>query len=203
MLPTTNQRNSAARQLLNTPANLRFVLLVAITLIAAAFRLIPHPPNFAPIGAIALFGGAYFRSRLAAFAVPLCAMAISDMLIGTHANMTFVYGGFALVVLLGAGMRQARQIGNSSFFKSTALVCLSALAASVVFYVVSNFGVWLVGTIYPKTIAGLVTCYIAALPFFQYTVAGDLFYTATMIGTFELLSRQFSLLRPQRSGLPA
>jgi hypothetical protein len=174
--------------------NLRFVTLVGITLGAAASRLLPHPPNFTPLFAMALFGGAYFGSRIAAFAVPLAAMFLSDLALGIllygtaiFPSMPFVYAGFALTVLLGCWVRR-RQC-------SPVAIAGAALASSILFFVVSNFGVWLQWHLYPKTLEGLVACYIAALPFYRNTLAGNAVFTLVLFGGFALAQRYVAALR--------
>lgn len=174
--------------------NLRFVTLVGITLGAAASRLLPHPPNFTPLFAMALFGGAYFGSRIVAFAVPLAAMFLSDLALGLllygtaiFPSMPFVYASFVLTVLLGCWV-QRRQC-------SPVAIAGAALASSFLFFVVSNFGVWLQWHLYPKTLEGLVACYIAALPFYRNTLAGNAVFTLVLFGGFALAQRYVAALR--------
>ena len=147
---------------------------------AAAFiRLLPHAPNFAPIGAMALFSGTYLDKKTA-FLLPLGAMLLSDLFIGfdSLSSRLTVYGSFALVALIGVWLRSHRSIGN---------VILASLSASVLFFIITNFGVWAFGTLYPKTIEGLVACFIAAVPFFRNTLAGDFFYTTVFFGGYEVI----------------
>lgn len=173
--------------------NARFMMLACITLAAAASRLIPHPPNFTPIGAIALFGGTYFASKRAAFAVPLAALVISNFALAllqyggsVFPLLPFVYASFALTVCLGLLLRNHRvpwAIGAT------------ALASAVIFFVLSNFGVWLNGGMYPLTAEGLVACYIAAIPFFRNMVWGNLVYVTVLFGSFELAMRFLPAIR--------
>ena len=172
-----------------TQANSRLIALLSAVVLAAAFRLVPHPPNFSPIGAMALFGGAYLGRRAMAFAAPLGAMFLSDMVLGFHAGMPFVYAGVALIVLLGWALRS----------RVTHLtVAGAAVASSVLFFAVTNLGVWLQSGMYPATAAGLAACYVAALPFFQNSLAGDLFFSALLFGGFALLERAVPALREPR-----
>jgi hypothetical protein len=164
----------------------RFLTLTAFIAGAALLRLLPHPPNVAPIAAMALFGGACFASRRAAFALPLAAMLLSDLVIGLHASIPFVYGSFALVVGIGLLLRTRRTALN---------VAGAALAGSLLFFVVTNLGVWLVSGLYPHTAAGLGTAFLAAIPFFVHTLAGDLFFAALLFGAFALVERTFPALR--------
>jgi len=163
-------------------------LLAILTAIvgAAALRLVPHPPNFAPIAAMALFSGAQLGRRPIAFAAPLGAMLLSDAVIGFHSGMVFVYASVALIVLLGSFALpriSVLRLGGA------------AVASSVLFFIVTNFGTWLMSGMYPLTSSGLAACYVAAVPFFQNTVAGDLFYTGLLFGGFALLERAVPMLR--------
>ena len=168
--------------------NARILALLAAILTAAALRLIPHPPNFTPIGAMALFSGAYLGRKGLAFVAPLAAMLLSDAILGFHSGMPFVYASVALIVLIGSLVAS----------RITAMTVVgAALASSVLFYIVTNFGTWLVSGMYPLTGAGLAACYVAAIPFFQNTAVGDLFYCAVLFGGFALLERAVPRLRPQ------
>jgi len=182
--------------------NRRFFTLVGITLSAAAMRLVPHPPNVTPIGAMALFGGAYFATRRTALLVPLTAMYLSDLVLGFfvydygwfHGLMPFVYGSFAITVCLGLLIRR----------RVTPLtVGGAAMTGSVLFFIVTNFGVWLVSHLYPKTMEGLVNCYVAAIPFFRNTLAGDVVYTMVLFGGFALAQRYMPVLREEPATMPA
>ena len=165
-----------------------FALLFAI-LTAAALRLVPHPPNFTPIGAMALFSGAYLGRRGAvALIAPLAALLLSDLVLGFYHGMLTVYFSVALITVLGAvALKQ----------KSPLRIGGAALTSSVLFFVLTNFGMWLSSGFYPLTAAGLEACFIAAIPFFQNTVAGDLFFVTLLFGGFALLERSVPSLRPQ------
>lgn len=163
----------------------RFLVLAGMIFIAAFSRLIPHPPNFTAVAAIALFGGAYFSSRYIAFLLPLIALFITDLVIGFHNTMWAVYLAFTLVVLMGMGLKNKKKIGN---------IFLASVSASVLFFIVSNFAVWLAGGLYPKTAEGLLLCYTAAIPFFHYNLLGDIFFVGILFGTFELAKIKFPQL---------
>jgi hypothetical protein len=154
-------------------------------LMAALTRLIPHYPNFTAVGAIALFGGAYFNDRRLAFAVPVIAMFITDLIIGLHATMLSVYISIVLTVVIGFTLKNRKNAGT---------ITLGAISASVMFFIITNFGMWLSGTMYPLNLAGLAECYVAAIPFYQYTALGDLFYSAVLFGAFELVRIKFPKL---------
>ena len=164
----------------------RFWVLVGMILAAAATRLIPHPPNAASIAAVALFGGAYLADKRLAFLVPIAALFLSDLVLGLYGHMEVVYAAFALVVCIGLLLRRRRTplaIGGA------------ALASSILFFVVTNFGVWLFGSLYPKTMAGFFACYVAAIPFFQNTLLGDALYTVALFGGFALAEKRWPALR--------
>jgi hypothetical protein len=165
---------------------LRLAAILAAILAAAALRLVPHPPNFTPIGAIALFGGAYLGRQWLAFAAPLGALLLSDLVLGFHDSMVFVYAAVALAVMIGWAV--ARRLTPLS-------VAGAALASSLLFFTVTNFGVWLTSGMYPPTLAGLAACFVAAIPFFQNTLAGDLVFSALLFGGFALLERRVPRLQ--------
>jgi hypothetical protein len=148
------------------------ILAIAIV-IAALTRLLAHPPNFSPVMALALFSGAALRDWRLALLVPLAAMLMADLWLGFHATMVFVYLGMALMV--GAG----RWLGARR--RPLPLLAAGMVGASL-FFLVSNAGVWLTQDIYPATGAGLVGCYLAALPFFHQTVLATLVYGALLFG---------------------
>lgn len=166
--------------------NSRYCALIGMLLAAAATRLMPHPPNFTPIAAMALFGGAHFENRRAAFLIPCAAMLLSDWVLGFHGLMPVVYGSFALTVGLGMGLRDRRSPGR---------IAAAATFSAVLFFITTNFGVWAFESLYPKTLAGLMTCYTMALPFFRNTLAGTLTYAAILFGAFALAQRYAPALR--------
>lgn len=157
--------------------NSKLFILAGIILVAAFSRLIPHPPNFTAIGAMALFGGAYFNKKYLAFIIPFAAMLMTDAIIGFHPTMIAVYVSFAIIVMIGFSLREKKKIGN---------IILASVSASVLFFVVTNFAVWGMLPYYPKTGVGLAACYTAAVPFFHYNLMGDLLYTGVLFGAFEL-----------------
>ena len=180
---------------LNMDNKARLLALVVAIFAAAAMRLVPHPPNFAPIAAMALFSGAYLPQRPIAFLAPLAALFLSDLVLGFYPELIFVYLSVAATVLIGWLVSKR---------KTVLRVGAAALASSILFYVVTNFGVWLLADFYPKTLAGLAACYVAAIPFFQNTLAGDLVFTALLFGGFALAERLVPALRqPQGARLAA
>lgn len=165
-------------------------LALTLTVLAALLRLAPHPPNFAPVGSVALFGGARLRGWQAYFA-PLAVMLVTDPLRsrieGGYAAYSWatlvIYSAFLINVILGR-----------VFLRDTASpwrIAAVAFAGSVQFYLITNFPSWLsADSLYPHTWGGLAECYIAALPFFSRTVLADLFYSAVLFGAYALLLRR-------------
>lgn len=179
--------------------NLRFGLLCAMILLAAFSRIIPHMPNFSPLGAIGLFGAAYFAKKWQAFLIPIVATWLSDLFINNviygqyfseftwfYQGFYWQYGSYLLIVLAGAFI--FRKV-------NTQRIITGALASTVLFFLVSNFGVWASGTMYPTTFEGLITCYTAGIPFLKGTLLGDLCYSGVLFGVFALAQRQFPVLR--------
>ena len=167
--------------------NARLVALVTAIGAAAAMRLVPHPPNFAPIAAMALFSGAQMPRRPLSFAIPFAALILSDAVLGGfYPGMNFVYASFALTVLIGWAV--ARR-------KTPLRIAGAAVASSVLFFVLTNFGMWLFSGFYPLTAAGLAACYVAAIPFFQNTLAGDLLFTGLLFGGFAIAERLLPAIR--------
>ena len=165
----------------------RLIVLLSAILAAAALRLVPHPPNFSPIDAMALFSGAYLGRRSLAFVAPLGALLLSDALLGFYPGMEFQYLSVVLIVMLGSSVlarKAALRVGGA------------AVASSVLFFAITNFGTWLTSGMYPHSLAGFEACYVAAIPFFQNTVAGDLFYAAVLFGGFAVAEHFLPRLRP-------
>ncbi|WP_240096125.1 DUF6580 family putative transport protein [Thermomonas flagellata] len=173
------------------------LVLAGLILLAALSRVLPHPPNFSPIEAIALFGGAYYADRRWALAVPLLAMFVSDLALGllnggiywdyfASAGYLLVYAAIVLSTLLGFGLR-----GRAS----GARVLGYALAGSLLFFLVTNFGAWLASPLYPRTAGGLLAAYLAGIPFFQWSVLGTLVYAGLLFGGFAWLRRRVPALR--------
>ena len=154
------------------------IVLLLIT-VGVVLRLLPHPANFAPISAIALFGGVYL-SRKTALVLPLLAMLIGDFFLGFYElrlGLT-VYASFLLIAGLGLLIKNR---------KSIFAVAGGALAGSILFFLTTNFAVWAFTPWYAKTISGLLNCYLTAIPFFKNTLLGDLFYATIFFGAYELI----------------
>ena len=147
------------------------LFLSGLVFLLAFLRLIPHPPNVTPIGAMALFGMASMEKKWHGFFVSMSALLLSDLLLGLHKTMIYVYLSFGLIALMGLSLRKN--------FKYKYLVAFS-VTGSMIFYVITNFGVWHLYDLYPKTPQGLWICYLAALPYLQNTLLGDMAYNSTL-----------------------
>ena len=145
---------------------------------AAAARFWPHPANFTPIAAIALFSGVYMSKR-ASLLAPVIAMMVSDIFLGMHNLVFFTWGSMALVGVIGWWVKEQKGVSR---------IIVGSLTGSTLFFFVTNGAVWAFGQgwMYPHTFAGLVQAYVAGLPFFRNTLAGDLFYAAAFFGIAEL-----------------
>jgi hypothetical protein len=165
---------------------------IALTVLGALLRLLPHPPNFAPIGGTGLFSGSRLRGW-EAYLVPLLAMLVTDPIRSAmaghypaYSSMTIViYASLLVYVFLGRTfLRDSRNPGR---------IAAVTLAGSLQFFLITNFFVWLGSEVeYPHTFAGLISCYTAAIPFFQNTVIGDLFYTGVLTLAYVFLTRRLT-----------
>ena len=154
-------------------------LVIGLFVLGVVSRLLPHPPNATPLMAIALFGGTYLSKRWAIL-LPLAIVAVSDLLLGWHNTVPFTWGAFLLTGMLAWWVR---------LHPHATRILAGAMAGSVLFFVITNFGVWVVGNLYPLTAAGLWQCYIAAIPFFKNAALGDLLYTTVLFGGYALAAR--------------
>lgn len=154
------------------------LLIVLLIIIAALSRLAPHPANFSPVAALALFGGVYLPKKYALL-LPLGAMALSDLSLGIYWPIVpFVYGSFLLTGLIGIWLKN---------HKNFPYITGSAIISSLLFFIITNFGSWLDPlTGYERSLYGLVQSYIMGIPFYKNTFLGDLFYTLVLFGSYEL-----------------
>lgn len=166
-------------------SRLSFLLLI----VAILSRFLPHPPNFTAVGASALYSGKYIRGPWAYF-VPIVAMLISDLFLGLHTTMPFVYGSFIVSIVLGRTLIKRRGWLNTG---------LTTMIGSVIFYLVTNFGVWLTTPLYPHNLAGLAQCYLLALPFFAWTLLGDITFVALFFTITEFTQQEEPFLRAKRA----
>ena len=179
--------------------NLRTGILVAIIFLAAFSRLIPHLPNFSPLGAIGLFGAAYFSKKWQALFLPIAATWLSDLFINNvvyaqyYPKFTWFYEGFywqygSYLLIALAGFLIFKKVKTST-------VLMGALASTTIFYLVSNLGCWIGSTVYAQNFSGLMTCYAAGIPFIKGTLLGDLFYSGVLFGSFALMQQRFPVLK--------
>jgi len=147
--------------------------LIGFVLLAVWFRLIPHPPNVAPITALALFSGASFRNKWFSIIFPLIAMILSDIVLGFGTITLWVYSAFILITMFSWVTKE--------------LKWTSVLISSLIFFIVSNFGVWVLS--YSHTIEGLITCYTMAIPFFGYSILGDMAWSLILFGLYETIKQ--------------
>jgi hypothetical protein len=164
----------------------RTLLALAIVALAAALRIAPHPWNFTPFGAMALFSGAIIRDRHLAFFFPILALFVGDIFIGLHRLVPVVYASFLVSVAIGFWLRDRRSLGR---------ITRATLLGAMQFFLVTNFAVWAFGLSYPRNRAGLLACYVAGIPFFWNTLAGDAVYATLLFGGFALAERLFPALR--------
>ena len=150
---------------------------LAIILLAVIARLIPHAPNFAPIGGLALFSGSHFKKKIALL-IPITTMFVSDIFLGFHKTIPYVYVSFLIIALIG------RLIKNSKWQS----LALASLVSSVLFFLITNFGVWATGSMYVKNLNGLMQSYAMGIPFFRNTIISDLFYSFSFFYGYRFLS---------------
>ena len=167
-----------SKNLILKEKNLEILFAFVFLLIGISLRFFPHPPNFSPITAIALFGAVYF-SRKIAFVLPIIVLIISDFFIGYYqfSLMVSVYFSFFLVVMLGFWLRKNKKWDN---------IIGCTVFGSLLFFIITNFGVWLFTPWYAKTLVGFIECYAMAIPFFKNTLLGDLIFVPMFFGAYEL-----------------
>lgn len=178
--------------------NLQIVFISLVIIIAALSRMIPHPLNFAPMCAIALFGAAHFSNRWLGFIIPISATFLSDLFINNYIYQSesfiisfnvWAYGSYLLIIIFSLSLYKK----NVSLFNLSS----GALGSSLIFYLISNFGVWLTGTMYPLNFQGLVQCYTAAIPFFGNTLMSTFFYSFILFGSYYAIQKKNLILKPK------
>lgn len=178
--------------------NLQVVFISLIIIVAALSRVIPHPPNFAPMCAIALFGVAHFSNRWLGFIIPISATFISDLFINNYIYQSesfiisfnfWAYGSYLLIMIFSLFL----------YKRNVSLLNLSsgAFGSSLIFYLISNFGVWLTSAMYPLNFQGLVSCYAAAIPFFGNTLMSTFFYSFLLFGGYYAVQKKNLTLKPK------
>jgi len=157
--------------------NKKILFITLFIIVAALMRLIPHPPNFVPITAIAIFAGVKFNNITLAYIVPVSIMLISDFFIGFSSISLFVYLAFILIT------------SYSYLIKKYSII--NILLSSIIFFIITNFGVWVLPGGYPNNIEGLILCYTAAIPFFTNSILADLFFSALLYYGFEKIEKKY------------
>ncbi len=163
-----------------------FLVTCIGVIILALFRILPHPPNFTPLMATALFGGRYFSNVKLAFIIPIVSLFVGDIFIGFHSLMIPVYGSFIISILMGIFLKRRSSLIN---------IAGVTFFSSIQFFIITNFAVWLLLQTYPKNIQGLITCYVNSLPFLKNSLMGNFFYTGILFGAYTLLSKKLPALR--------
>ena len=156
--------------------------MFALIAFLVASRVIPHPPNFTPVLAVAIFAPYFFRELAVAVALPLASMVLADLIIGMHSYMLWVYGVVAASTLISYILRYT----GSHLFRVGALT----LGSCLMFFLVTNFGVWLSSGFYPKSTEGLIACYVAALPFFGNTLVSTVAFSGLFYGLMRMAGQQ-------------
>lgn len=151
----------------------RICIIFGFIIIGILSRLLPHPPNFTSLNAIALFSALYFQNRWVSLCTLYFTLFFSDLILGFHTSMPYTYLSFGLIAFLGCLSNQ---------YKGWKFLPVKSLCASILFFIVSDFGVWMTSGMYSKTLAGLSLCYLAAIPFLLNQIAGDLFYLTILVG---------------------
>jgi hypothetical protein len=172
--------------LLSQHLKVQVISVSAIIFALALFRLLPHWPNVSPVAAMALFGGAYFSDKRLALIVPFAALLLSDLILGLHDTMIFVYAGFALTVAIGVLLKNRVTITNTVF---------AVIGSSVIFFLLTNFGAWMTSALYAKSAEGLMQAYVAGIPFLQNSLLGNLGYSAVIFGGYAFLQKHVAVLR--------
>jgi hypothetical protein len=170
---------------------LRGAVIVMLITLSAVLRMVPHPWNLTPVGAMALFSGAMFRNRWIAFLLPLASLFAGDLFVGFHKLMLIVYASFAVSVAIGRWLRE-----NRSLARIGGVVFLGAAQ----FFVTTNFAMWVLGGYYAKTAAGLATCFMAGVPLFWNTLSGDALYAGILFGGLALAEKMLPALRLSPDG---
>ena len=177
----------------------RTLILVSMILMAAFARLIPHPWNFTPIAAMALFGGAFFKNKIQTFCITILSLLLSDLLTIVFINSSFTtipkylfsFGELSILIAflltVGLGILVSRKI-------TTLSVVGASLFSSILFFLITNFAVWSGDPLYPQNFSGLTACYVAGIPFFKNAIAGDLFYSGVLFGSFYAARLKFPTL---------
>jgi uncharacterized membrane protein len=161
--------------------NSKVQIVIGLIVAGIISRIFPHPLNMALITGATIFAGSRL-GKIEGVIVALGSMAVSDLILGSHDTMFFTWGSFALIALLSHKVLSKKL--------NVSRLAITTLSSSLIFFAISNFGVWLVGNMYALTLSGLVSCYVNALPFFRNTIVGDTLYTSAIFGVYFFLIRK-------------
>ena len=178
--------------------SISYLAIISLILFASFSRIIPHMPNFTPIGAIALFGGAYLKNRYHAFLIPMISLWLSDLILNNfifsfYSEFTWFYPGFlwqyaSFIFIIMIGYLFLKKLNFKNIFITT-------IFSSLLFFTITNFGVWISGSMYTLDFQGLISCYIMALPFFKGTLLGFMCYSTLLFGVLEFSKYKFEILK--------
>ena len=178
--------------------SISYLAIISLILFASFSRIIPHMPNFTPIGAIALFGGAYLKNRYHAFLIPMISLWLSDLILNNfifsfYSEFTWFYPGFlwqyaSFILIIVIGYLFLKKLNFKNIFITT-------IFSSLLFFIITNFGVWISGSMYTLDFQGLISCYIMALPFFKGTLLGFMCYSTLLFGVLEFSKYKFEILK--------
>ena len=166
--------------------NIKITLVALIIFLISLSRIFPHPPNFTPILALALFGGACLPSRKTAFLIPISAMFLSDLILGFHSQVYAVYGCILILSFLGRTIQNKISILN---------LTITGISGSLIFFIVTNFSVWLGDNLYPLTLNGLIQCYVMAIPFFHNTLISTFIFLAILFTGYSFAEKKYQFLK--------
>ena len=178
--------------------SMKIRILILMVAAAAMARLLPHPFNFTPIGAMGLFGAAFFDKKWMGLAVPFAALFLTDLFVNNVLYSAFYGGKFVLFTqaawTIYAGFAAYFLIGKLAFSSNITAknMVVAALSGSVVFFLLTNFGSWLTDPFYPKTMGGLLHCYAEAIPFYRGSLYATLIFSVILFGGYNLVNRYFN-----------
>ena len=165
---------------------IKIILIAAIIFLVSLTRIIPHLDNFTPILALAIFGGAYLPNKKTALLIPISAMFLSDLILGFHSQIYAVYGTIIALSYLG------RIIKSNINFRN---LTITGIGGSLIFFIVTNFSVWLVDNLYPLTLNGLIQCYVMAIPFFHNTLISTLLFLSILFLGYTFVENKYQVLK--------
>ena len=178
--------------------NISYLTIIVLILFASFSRIIPHMPNFTPLGAMALFGGAYLKNKYHALVIPIASLWLSDLVLNNfifsfYSDFTWFYPGFlwqytSFILITIIGYFFLKKVNFKNIF-------ITSISSSLLFFVITNFGVWLSGSIYSLDFQGLITCYVMAIPFYKGTILGFICYSSLLFGILEFSRYKFQVLK--------